>query len=125
MNRAPAPKPDRIKQLEAELRQHLPEQVFDTVIPRSVRVAEAPSYGVPVMVRSVTGGEPYGELVSAQLTEAEGRATTLTSGRSASTCRASLETASSGSGTTTAGCPTGRVPSTAAAPPAIVASAKS
>ena len=31
--------------VEAELRQHLPEHVFDTVIPRSVRVAEAPSHG--------------------------------------------------------------------------------
>jgi ATPases involved in chromosome partitioning len=36
------------KDVEAELRQHFPELVFDTVIPRSVRVAEAPSYGVPV-----------------------------------------------------------------------------
>ena len=35
--------------VEAELREHLPEHVFDTVIPRSVRVAEAPSYGVPVI----------------------------------------------------------------------------
>ena len=34
--------------VEAELRAHLPELVFDTVIPRSVRVAEAPSYGLPV-----------------------------------------------------------------------------
>jgi len=38
--------------VEAELRQHLPEQVFETVIPRSVRVAEAPSYGVPVVVHA-------------------------------------------------------------------------
>ena len=35
--------------VEAELRSHLPEQVFDTVIPRSVRVAEAPSHGLPVL----------------------------------------------------------------------------
>ena len=34
--------------VEAELRRHLPEHVFDTVIPRSVRVAESPSYGLPV-----------------------------------------------------------------------------
>lgn len=34
--------------VERELREHLPERVFNTVIPRSVRVAEAPSYGVPV-----------------------------------------------------------------------------
>jgi chromosome partitioning protein len=34
--------------VERELREHFPEMVFDTVIPRSVRVAEAPSYGIPV-----------------------------------------------------------------------------
>ena len=34
--------------VESELRQHFPEMVFATVIPRSVRVAEAPSYGLPV-----------------------------------------------------------------------------
>jgi chromosome partitioning protein len=34
--------------VESELRQHFPEMVFETVIPRSVRVAEAPSYGLPV-----------------------------------------------------------------------------
>ncbi len=36
------------KDVERELRQHLPAPVFKTVIPRSVRVAEAPSYGIPV-----------------------------------------------------------------------------
>src|SRR6478752_470821 len=34
--------------VESELRQHFPEMVFETVIPRSVRVAESPSYGIPV-----------------------------------------------------------------------------
>jgi chromosome partitioning protein len=34
--------------VERELREHLPARVFKTVIPRSVRVAEAPSYGIPV-----------------------------------------------------------------------------
>ena len=34
--------------VERELREHFPEMVFKTVIPRSVRVAEAPSYGLPV-----------------------------------------------------------------------------
>jgi chromosome partitioning protein len=32
----------------AEVRKYFPEQVFKTVIPRSIRLAEAPSYGVPV-----------------------------------------------------------------------------
>jgi len=35
--------------VERELREHLPDQILDTVIPRSVRVAEAPSYGLPVL----------------------------------------------------------------------------
>ena len=34
--------------VERELREHLPARVFKTVVPRSIRVAEAPSYGVPV-----------------------------------------------------------------------------
>ena len=34
--------------VERELREHLPARVFKTVVPRSIRVAEAPSYGIPV-----------------------------------------------------------------------------
>src|SRR5918996_2109871 len=36
------------RDVERELREHLPARVFDTVVPRSVRIAEAPSYGIPV-----------------------------------------------------------------------------
>lgn len=32
----------------AEVHKYFPEKVFDTVIPRSVRLAEAPSYGLPI-----------------------------------------------------------------------------
>ena len=35
--------------VEREVRQHFPELVFDTVIPRNVRVGEAPSFGLPVI----------------------------------------------------------------------------
>jgi len=34
--------------VEAELRDHFDGMVFETVIPRNVRVAESPSYGLPV-----------------------------------------------------------------------------
>ena len=34
--------------VEREVREHFPELVFESVIPRNVRVGEAPSYGVPV-----------------------------------------------------------------------------
>src|SRR5207248_5871725 len=35
--------------VEAELRRHFGELVFRTVVPRSVRLAEAPSHGLPVI----------------------------------------------------------------------------
>lgn len=33
-----------------EINRHFPSQVFNTIIPRSVRLAEAPSYGQPISV---------------------------------------------------------------------------
>ena len=33
-----------------EVRKHFPQKVLDTIIPRSVRIAEAPSYGQPITV---------------------------------------------------------------------------
>ena len=34
----------------AEVNKHFPKQVFKSVIPRSIRLAEAPSYGLPITV---------------------------------------------------------------------------
>jgi chromosome partitioning protein len=34
--------------VEREVRQHFPDLVFESVIPRNVRIGEAPSFGVPV-----------------------------------------------------------------------------
>ncbi len=58
--------------VERELRDHLPQLVFKTVIPRSVRVAEAPSYGLPVTEHAPTspGSDAYRELTR-ELTERE------------------------------------------------------
>lgn len=36
------------RQVHDEIKKHFPGKVFDTVIPRNVRIAEAPSHGVPV-----------------------------------------------------------------------------
>ena len=36
------------QEVEREVRAHFPDLVFDTVIPRNVRIGEAPSFGVPV-----------------------------------------------------------------------------
>jgi chromosome partitioning protein len=43
-------------QVVQDVRDHFPEQVLDTVIPRSVRISEAPSYGQSVI--SYDGGSP-------------------------------------------------------------------
>lgn len=37
------------RDVAAEARKHFPELVFDTVVPRNVRLAEAPSYGRPIL----------------------------------------------------------------------------
>ena len=36
------------KDIEAEIREHFGDQVFRTIIPRTVRLAEAPSHGLPI-----------------------------------------------------------------------------
>ena len=36
----------------SEVRKHFPDEVFQTVIPRSVRLAEAPSHGLPITAYS-------------------------------------------------------------------------
>jgi len=48
----------------AEVQTYFPTQVFKAVIPRSVRLAEAPSYGQPISVYapSSTGAEAYSAL---------------------------------------------------------------
>src|SRR4029078_8463438 len=37
------------QQVSEQLQQHFGEKVYRTIIPRNIRVAEAPSHGVPVM----------------------------------------------------------------------------
>jgi chromosome partitioning protein len=50
--------------VEREVRSHFPALVFDTVIPRNVRLGEAPSYGIPVIHHDphCAGSEAYFEL---------------------------------------------------------------
>ena len=52
------------RDVESEVRGHFPDLVFDTVIPRNVRVGEAPSYGLPVTHHDPhsAGAEAYFEL---------------------------------------------------------------
>ena len=48
-------------QVAQEVRRHFPGKVFTTVIPRNIRLAEAPSHGIPVTVydRSSRGSKAY------------------------------------------------------------------
>ncbi len=52
------------QEVESEVRAHFPKLVFDTVIPRNVRVGEAPSFGQPVIHFDphCAGAEAYFEL---------------------------------------------------------------
>ena len=48
-------------QVVADVREFMGEKVYDTVIPRNVRISEAPSYGKPVLVYDLkcVGSEAY------------------------------------------------------------------
>jgi chromosome partitioning protein len=50
--------------VEREVREHFPELVFDTVIPRNIRIGEAPSFGKPVIHHDphCAGADAYFEL---------------------------------------------------------------
>jgi chromosome partitioning protein len=53
-------------QVVADVRQFMGTKVYDTVIPRNVRVSEAPSYGKPVLVYDLkcSGSEAYLKLAT-------------------------------------------------------------
>ena len=52
------------RDVEREVREHFPALVFDTVIPRNIRLGEAPSYGRPVIHHDplCAGADAYFEL---------------------------------------------------------------
>jgi chromosome partitioning protein len=52
------------KQVERDVRDFLKEKVYKTIIPRNVRVAEAPSHGKPVIIHDIncSGSRAYIEL---------------------------------------------------------------
>jgi chromosome partitioning protein len=48
------PRPKLAEQVVSEVRGHFGAQVYDTVIPRSIRLAEAPGYGLPITIYDPT-----------------------------------------------------------------------
>jgi chromosome partitioning protein len=61
-------------EVAAEVRRHLGTAVFDTIVPRSVRLAEAPSYGQPIAMYEPDsrGAEAYRSL-AAEILKRDGR----------------------------------------------------
>ncbi|MGH9733490.1 MAG: ParA family protein [Candidatus Acidiferrales bacterium] len=63
------------KQVAADLRSFFGSQVFESVIPRNVRLAEAPSHGLPVMFYDIhsKGAEGYIQLAKEVIANAQKR----------------------------------------------------
>jgi len=49
------------REVRAEIRRHFPDQLFATIVPRNIRLAEAPSHGLPVLQYDITsrGAQAY------------------------------------------------------------------
>ena len=64
------------KQVAADLRSFFGSQVFDTVIPRNVRLAEAPSHGKPIIFYDISskGAESYIQLAKEVIANDQKRA---------------------------------------------------
>jgi chromosome partitioning protein len=55
------PRPNLTHQVTEEVRQHMGDKVFETVIPRNVRLSESPSFGKPILLydRESRGCQSY------------------------------------------------------------------
>ena len=63
------------EQVAKDVREHFGEKVYDTAIPRNVRIAEAPSYGMPALLYDIrcAGSQAYILLASEVLKREQGR----------------------------------------------------
>ena len=62
-------------EVNAEVRKHLGAAVFETIVPRSVRLSEAPSYGLPIaLYRPDSKGADAYALLAAEFRARDGRA---------------------------------------------------
>ena len=61
------------RQIAEEIRKFFGKKVFNTVVPRNIRVSEAPSHGVPVMLHDpkCAGSKAYDELTKEFLAKGE------------------------------------------------------
>ncbi|HMA12930.1 MAG TPA: ParA family protein, partial [Steroidobacteraceae bacterium] len=66
------PRSTLAQQVSDQLKAHFGDKVYDTVIPRNVRLAEAPSHGLPVLAydRQCKGAKAYMDLAEETLKRA-------------------------------------------------------
>ncbi len=71
-------RPTLSRQVAADLRSFFGAQVFETVVPRNVRLAEAPSHGKPIILYDIhsRGAEAYMQLAKEVVTNGQKRAGT-------------------------------------------------
>ena len=69
------PRMTLMQQVSAELESHFGDKVYQSIIPRNVRLAEAPSYGKPVIAfdRQSKGAQAYLQLAQEMLDRRDGR----------------------------------------------------
>lgn len=93
------------KQVAADLRSFFGAQVFETIIPRNVRLAEAPSHGMPVMFYDIhsKGSESYVQLSKEVIANAQKRSGAGIERPDQGTGTAAASAAAAGSGTTSSG----------------------
>ena len=61
------------QQVMAEIRKHFKEKVFRSTVPRSVRLAEAPSFGKPILLYDIRskGAEAYLDLAKEMMSHGQ------------------------------------------------------
>ncbi|MBN8502775.1 MAG: ParA family protein, partial [Sphingomonadales bacterium] len=69
------PRMTLMQQVSSELESHFGDKVYKSIIPRNVRLAEAPSYGKPVIAfdRASKGAQAYLALAQEMLDRRDGR----------------------------------------------------
>lgn len=73
------------QQVSAQLEEHFGDKVFKTIIPRNVRLAEAPSYGLPGVVydRASKGSQAYVQFGEEMIARIQNKTTTTTTVKAA------------------------------------------
>ena len=65
------------QQVSAQLESHFGDKVYRTVIPRNIRLAEAPSYGMPALLydKGSKGAQAYVQLAAEIVKRAKAKTT--------------------------------------------------